>query len=68
MAETRAQFTHFDAAGQAQMVDVGGKDVSRRVARAAGRILMLPETLAHRMARPAKGTSPASPGSPHTGR
>jgi cyclic pyranopterin phosphate synthase len=46
MAETRAQFTHFDAAGQAQMVDVGGKDVSRRVARAAGRILMQPETLA----------------------
>lgn len=46
MAETRAQFTHFDAAGQAQMVDVGGKDVSRRVARAAGRIVMRPETLA----------------------
>jgi cyclic pyranopterin phosphate synthase len=46
MAETKAQFTHFDAAGQAQMVDVGDKDVSRRVARAAGRILMLPETLA----------------------
>jgi cyclic pyranopterin phosphate synthase len=46
MAETRAQFTHFDAAGQAQMVDVGGKEVSRRVARAAGRILMRPETLA----------------------
>jgi cyclic pyranopterin phosphate synthase len=46
MAETRAQFTHFDAAGQAQMVDVGGKDVSRRVARAAGRIQMRPETLA----------------------
>ena len=46
MAETRAQFTHFDAAGQAQMVDVGGKDVSKRVARAAGRILMRPETLA----------------------
>ena len=46
MAETRAQFTHFDAAGQAQMVDVGDKDVSRRVARAAGRILMRPETLA----------------------
>ena len=46
MAETRAQFTHFDAAGQAQMVDVGGKDVSRRIARAAGRILMRPETLA----------------------
>jgi cyclic pyranopterin phosphate synthase len=46
MAGTRAQFTHFDAAGQAQMVDVGGKDVSRRVARAGGRILMQPATLA----------------------
>jgi cyclic pyranopterin monophosphate synthase len=46
MAETRAQFTHFDAVGQAQMVDVGGKDVSKRVARAAGRIMMRPETLA----------------------
>jgi cyclic pyranopterin phosphate synthase len=28
------------------MVDVGGKDVSKRVARAAGRIVMRPETLA----------------------
>ncbi len=46
MAGTRAQFTHFDAAGQARMVDVGDKDVSKRVARAAGRILMRPETLA----------------------
>ena len=46
MAETRAQFTHFDAAGQAQMVDVGDKLVSKRLARAAGRILMLPATLA----------------------
>jgi cyclic pyranopterin phosphate synthase len=46
MAGTRAQFTHFDVAGQAQMVDVGGKDVSKRVARAAGRIVMRPETLA----------------------
>jgi cyclic pyranopterin phosphate synthase len=45
MAGTKAQFTHFDAAGQARMVDVGGKDVSKRVARAAGRILMRPETL-----------------------
>jgi cyclic pyranopterin phosphate synthase len=27
------------------MVDVGGKDVSKRIARAAGRILMRPETL-----------------------
>jgi cyclic pyranopterin phosphate synthase len=38
-------FTHFDAQGQAHMVDVAGKDVSRRVARAGGRIVMRPETL-----------------------
>jgi cyclic pyranopterin phosphate synthase len=38
-------FTHFDAAGQAQMVDVGDKDVTRRVARAGGRIAMRAETL-----------------------
>jgi len=39
-------FTHFDASGQAQMVDVGAKGVTRRVARAGGRIAMNPETLA----------------------
>jgi cyclic pyranopterin monophosphate synthase len=39
-------FTHFDAAGQAHMVDVGAKDVTRRVARAGGRILMQPATFA----------------------
>jgi len=39
-------FTHFDAAGAAHMVDVAGKDVTRRVARAGGRIVMRPETLA----------------------
>jgi cyclic pyranopterin monophosphate synthase len=37
--------THFDAQGQAHMVDVGGKPASRRVAVAAGRIEMLPATL-----------------------
>ncbi len=37
--------THFDAEGQAHMVDVAGKDVTHRVARAAGRIRMRPETL-----------------------
>ncbi len=37
--------THFDAAGQAQMVDVGEKAVTHRVAVASGRISMLPETL-----------------------
>ena len=39
-------FTHFDARGQAHMVDVAAKDVTRRVARAGGRIVMLPATLA----------------------
>jgi cyclic pyranopterin monophosphate synthase len=39
-------FTHFDAAGRAHMVDVGAKDVTRRVARAGGRIVMKPGTLA----------------------
>jgi cyclic pyranopterin phosphate synthase len=37
--------THFDAQGQAHMVDVGAKDETRRVARAAGNIRMQPETL-----------------------
>ena len=41
-----AHFTHFDDAGQAHMVDVGGKEVTHRVARAVGRIAMQPETLA----------------------
>ena len=43
---TGSHFTHFDAAGQAHMVDVGGKAVTRRVARAGGRIAMQPATLA----------------------
>jgi cyclic pyranopterin phosphate synthase len=38
--------THFDAQGQAHMVDVGGKNATHRVAVAAGRIEMLPATLA----------------------
>jgi cyclic pyranopterin phosphate synthase len=38
--------THFDAAGQAHMVDVGGKEVTQRRAIAQGRILMQPATLA----------------------
>jgi cyclic pyranopterin phosphate synthase len=40
-----AHFTHFDAAGQARMVDVGAKDVTHRVARAGGSIAMQPATL-----------------------
>ena len=38
--------THFDAAGQAHMVDVGAKAETERMARAAGTIVMQPETLA----------------------
>lgn len=39
-------FTHFDEQGQAHMVDVADKAETRRIARAAGRILMQPATLA----------------------
>lgn len=38
--------THFDATGQAHMVDVGSKDETHRVAIATGTIRMKPETLA----------------------
>jgi cyclic pyranopterin phosphate synthase len=38
--------THFDAEGQAHMVDVGAKLETHRVARATGRIRMQPDTLA----------------------
>jgi cyclic pyranopterin phosphate synthase len=38
--------THFDATGQAQMVDVGAKSETHRIAVATGTIRMKPETLA----------------------
>jgi cyclic pyranopterin phosphate synthase len=38
--------SHFDADGEAHMVDVGEKPETHRVARASGRITMKPETLA----------------------
>ncbi len=38
--------THFDAQGQAHMVDVSGKAETHRTARASGVIRMLPATLA----------------------
>jgi len=40
-----SKLTHFDAGGAAHMVDVGDKPVTRRVARAMGRIFMQAETL-----------------------
>jgi cyclic pyranopterin phosphate synthase len=46
MTAEQRHFTHFDESGQARMVDVGGKEVTRRIARAGGRIVMRPETLA----------------------
>ena len=41
-----SDLTHFDVEGKAQMVDVASKPDSFRVARATGRITMLPATLA----------------------
>jgi cyclic pyranopterin phosphate synthase len=39
------EFSHLDAEGRARMVDVGGKPVTTREARATGEIVMSPETL-----------------------
>jgi cyclic pyranopterin phosphate synthase len=41
-----ADLTHLDPAGRPRMVDVGDKDVTDRVATAAGEIRMQPATLA----------------------
>ena len=41
-----ASLTHFDAQGQAHMVDVGAKANTERIAVASGRIRMQPATLA----------------------
>jgi cyclic pyranopterin monophosphate synthase len=43
--EKPKKFTHFDARGQAHMVDVGEKAETRRIARARGSIRMQPATL-----------------------
>src|SRR5580693_2046991 len=42
MSEVTAagELTHVDAAGHARMVDVSGKDVNPRMARASGRVLL----------------------------
>lgn len=39
-----AEFTHFNEQGRAKMVDVGEKPLTQRVAVAAGRVLVNPET------------------------
>ncbi|MEE8042906.1 MAG: cyclic pyranopterin monophosphate synthase MoaC [Pseudomonadales bacterium] len=41
-----AKLTHVDGAGNARMVDVGAKPVTRREARARARVCMEPNTLA----------------------
>ena len=41
-----SEFSHFDAAGNAHMVDVSDKDESERIAIAEGRVEMRGETLA----------------------
>jgi len=40
-----SRLSHFDDRGGARMVDVGGKDVTVRKARASGTVRMLPQTL-----------------------
>ena len=39
------KLTHFNAAGEAHMVDVGSKNITTREGVAEGRIYMQPETL-----------------------
>src|SRR5262245_41861518 len=41
-----SDLSHFDAKGASRMVDVGAKQVTRRIARASGQIRMASETLA----------------------
>ena len=41
----KSNLSHLDEAGRARMVDVGGKDVTRREAVAEGYVIMRPETL-----------------------
>ena len=45
-ATATSPLTHFDAQGQAHMVDVGAKAATHRIAVATGRIEMQPATLA----------------------
>ncbi len=40
-----SELTHFNQAGEAHMVDVGNKEVTKRVAVAEGQIMMLENTL-----------------------
>ena len=41
----QSRLTHIDEAGAARMVDVSGKDVTARTARATGRVLVAPRVI-----------------------
>ncbi|MEU5158691.1 cyclic pyranopterin monophosphate synthase MoaC [Streptomyces sp. NPDC020875] len=45
MSTEAGGLTHIDEAGAARMVDVSGKDVTRRTARATGRVLVSPRVV-----------------------
>jgi cyclic pyranopterin monophosphate synthase len=46
MTDAREGLSHLDASGHAHMVDVSGKDISARSARASGRVLLSAEAIA----------------------
>jgi cyclic pyranopterin monophosphate synthase len=45
MSSAQQHLTHLDEAGAARMVDVSGKDVTARTARATGRVLVAPRVV-----------------------
>ncbi|MEN2419794.1 cyclic pyranopterin monophosphate synthase MoaC [Streptomyces rimosus] len=45
MSSGQQDLTHLDASGAARMVDVSGKDVTARTARASGRVLVAPRVI-----------------------
>ena len=58
-----AQLTHVDESGAARMVDVSGKEVTARMARAAGRFVTTAEVIAllRRDGLPQLATAAAAP-------
>jgi cyclic pyranopterin monophosphate synthase len=46
MTDAQSPLTHLDSSGHAHMVDVSGKEVSARSARATGRVLLSAEAIA----------------------
>jgi len=46
MARETDRLTHIDSDGTANMVDVGNKEITTRIARVEGAVVMQPETLA----------------------